>query len=134
MIPVSAGMIRTAGTGLAVGALLCGGFYGGYRWQSGNVAKAELEAVQARSERDRWQSNAVSYKGAIEAQKAAADEAKEAAAAQLLKSNKALAEARAELDSFKRQIGLVTAGLEKDKLDPYCKAELERPVCGSKWE
>lgn len=134
MTPFPAVPLKTVGLVLAVGAMLAAGFWAGYRWQSGNVAEAEQEATQARTERDRWQSNAQSYQSAIEQQKAANAAAVKAAAEQQRKADQATTAARAERDRYEKKLAQVTAGVEKDKLDPKCKAELERPVCGAAWQ
>lgn len=133
-IPVSAGTIKAIGFALAVGAMLAMGFWSGYRWQAGNVAKAEQKASQARTERDRWQSNAQSYQVAIASQKAANEVAMKAAEEQQDRADQATAAAKAERDRYEKKLAQITAGVEKDKLDPKCKAELERPVCGSPWQ
>lgn len=131
--PVSAGTIKAAGLALAIGAMLALGFYGGYRWQAGNVAEAEQEASEARTERDRWQQNAQSYQDAIAAQKAANEAAIAAATEQQRKADQATKEAKAERDRYQRKLAEIEAGIEHDKTDPSCKAELEREVCGSPW-
>lgn len=133
-LPISAATLKTVGLGLAVVSFMAAGFYLGYRWQSGNVAEAELAASQARTERDRWQQNAQSYETAIERQKAANAAAQLAAEQQQRKADQAIADAKAEQDKYQKKLSQIEAGIEKDKLDPSCKAELERSVCGSPWQ
>lgn len=134
MIPFPAVPLKTVGLALAVGAMLGAGFWGGFKWQAGNVAQAQQDAAAARTERDRWQSNAQSYQSAIEQQKAANAAAVKAAEAQQRRADQATAVARAERDKYEKKLAQITAGIERDKLDPTCKAELEKPVCGAPWE
>lgn len=134
MIPIpTAGTLKAIGLGVAVAAFLATGFYGGYKWQAGNVAEAEAAKEKAELARDRWQANAQSYKGAIQAQKDASEKAVKDAEAQKAKADKAIAEARAERDKYEKKLAQIAASVESDKLDPVCKAELERKVCGSPW-
>lgn len=133
-LPISAGTLKAAGLALCVASVLAMGFWGGYRWQAGNVAEAEKARDKARDERDRWQHNAESYSMAIEQQKEANAKALEAAADQERKAKKAIADAKAQKDRYERKLAEIGAGIEKDKLDPTCKTELEKPVCGAPWE
>lgn len=136
MIPaprISAGTLKAVGLAIAVASFLAAGFWGGYRWQAGNVAEAEQARDKAQGERDQWEQNAKSYFGAIEQQKAATAAAQEAEAEQKAKAAKAIAAANAERDRYERRLAQIAAGVEKDKTDPTCKAELERPVCGAPW-
>lgn len=118
---------------MGVGAMLALGFWGGYRWQAGNVADARQEASDARTERDRWQQNALSYQDAIAAQKAENEAAIKEAQEQQAKADQATREAKAERDRYQRKLAEIEAGIEHDKTDPSCKEELERPVCGAPW-
>lgn len=132
-IPVSAGTLKAVGLALAVGAMLTMGFLGGYRWQAGNVADAEKARDEAKTERDRWQQNAESYFGAIEQQKAETAKAVKAADEQQRKADQATSAAKKERDRYERKLAEIGASVERDKLDPSCKAELEKQVCGSPW-
>lgn len=137
MIPIpylSAGTLKAVGLGLCVASILAAGFYGGYRWQAGNVREAEQARDKASSERDQWRQNAASYKDAIAAQQAANAATIAAAQAQHAKANKAIADAKREKDRYERKLAEISASVEKDKTDPACKAELERPVCGAPWQ
>ncbi len=127
------GWMKLAGLGLCVAAVLGFGFWTGFKWQAGNVAEAKAEQAKAETARDRYKANAEGYAGAIAAQKAASDAAVKAAAEQQRKADKAIADAKAERDKYEKKLAQIAAGIEKDKLDPKCKAELERPVCGASW-
>lgn len=125
--------VKFAGIALAVAAFMAAGFYGGFRWQAGNVAEAKAEAAEARTARDRFKANAESYQSAIADQKAANEAAIREADEQKRKAAKAVAEAKREKDRYERKLAEIDASIEKDKLDPDCKAELERQVCGAPW-
>lgn len=133
-LPISAGTLKAVGLAIAVASFLAAGFWGGYRWQAGNVAEAEQARDKAQGERDQWEQNAKSYFGAIEQQKAATAAAVKAEAAQKAKAERAVAEAKAAHDKYEKRLAQIGAGIERDKLNPTCKAELERKVCGSPWE
>lgn len=129
-----AGMAKWAGLALVVASLMGLGAWGGYRWQAGNVAKAEQARDRAALERDRANQRAQGYQSAIDAQKAASAAAVAAAEAQQAKADKAIAAARAERDRYEKKLAQIAAGIEKDKLDPTCKAQLEQTVCGVPFE
>lgn len=133
MTPITAGTIKAAGAVLSIAAMLGMGFWAGYSWQSDNVEEAKQEASEARTQRDRWQANAESYSKAIADQKTANEAAIKAAQDQQAKADKATREANAERDKYQKRLAEIEAGVEHDKTDPSCKAELERPVCGAPW-
>lgn len=128
------GAIKLIGWGLAVAALMGLGAWGGYKWQADNVAEAHQERDDAKLERDRYKGRAESFQIAIAQQKAASEAAVRAAQAQQVKADQAIAAAKAERDKYERKLAQIDAGIEKDKLDPACKAQLEAQVCGSPWE
>lgn len=132
--PISGASIKAVGLALGVAALMAAGFYGGYRWQAGNVADAEDARDKAQAARDHWQQNAQSYSSAIAEQKAANAAAVKEAEAQKHKAAKAVADAKREKDRYERRLAEIDATIEKDKLDPECKEELERQVCGAPWK
>lgn len=133
MIPITGGTIKAAGAAVGIAAMLAMGFWAGYSWQSDNVEDAEHEATEARAARDRWQANAESYSKAIADQKATNEAAIKAAQEQQAKADQATREAKAERDKYQKRLAEIEAGVEHDKTDPTCKAELERPVCGTPW-
>jgi uncharacterized protein HemX len=133
-LPISGAAIKAAGLALGVASLMAAGFYGGYKWQAGNVAEAKAEATEARTARDRFKANAESYQSAIAEQKAANEAAVKEAEAQKRKAAKAVADAKREKDRYERKLAEIDASIEKDKLDPECKEELERQVCGAPWK
>lgn len=127
------GWIKAIGIGMFIFALLGLGAFGGYKWQEGNVQAAEKKASEAETARARWEANAKSYQDAIAAQKAANEAAIKEAQQQQAKADQATREARAERDKYQKRLAEIEAGIEHDKTDPSCKAELDRPVCGAPW-
>lgn len=125
---------KLIGLGLIVVSLMGLGGLIAYNWQARNVAQAEKERDLVAIERDRAVQRATGYQSAIDAQKAASAATVAAAEAQQAKADKAIAAAKAERDRYEKKLAQIAASIEKDKLDPSCKAQLEQTVCGVPFE
>lgn len=100
-------------------------------WDAGDIAEAQAATTNANSDRDAWRFAAGEWQRAISLQKAANAEARAVAARDAKLAIAAIGHAATAEQAYLRKRREIDAQSVKDKRNPKCREELERPVCGA---